>query len=313
METNTYTLPWTTLIVRRKFNIVCPIHGTFSQTPASHLSGCGCSLCGKELTQQHNREQRLTQDQFVERSRSIHGNRYNYPNAYVSSKTKIGIMCPVHGAFYQTPESHMRGDGCPKCALDLASINLRMTKEEFVSRSRLIHTHSLYTYNEFMYINARTSGKIHCSTHGYFMQTPREHLYKAAGCPMCKRQKLGGRYSTKFCNKNPHLTTSPATIYVLRITTPGESFIKIGITRQPLSRRLSVYPFDNIEVLLEQQMTLREVWDVEQLILRLFAIKSYIPTVHFAGSTECFVDDVDVCREVCYHITQMKRSIDNAM
>ena len=31
-----------------KVNIVCDIHGIFSQSPKSHLRGQGCLLCGRE-------------------------------------------------------------------------------------------------------------------------------------------------------------------------------------------------------------------------------------------------------------------------
>lgn len=53
-------------------------------------------------------------ESFVERSRAKHGDRYDYSQAvYVNTKTKLAIVCPEHGVFWQTPEKHMSGCGCP--------------------------------------------------------------------------------------------------------------------------------------------------------------------------------------------------------
>ena len=40
----------------------------------------------------------------------------NYSNVkYIKAKVKVSIICPKHGEFWQTPDSHLRGNGCPKC------------------------------------------------------------------------------------------------------------------------------------------------------------------------------------------------------
>ena len=35
---------------------------------------------------------------------------------YKNNKTKICIICPEHGEFWQLANSHLKGCGCPKCA-----------------------------------------------------------------------------------------------------------------------------------------------------------------------------------------------------
>lgn len=35
--------------------------------------------------------------------------------AYVTNRVNVCIVCPIHGEFYQTPHSHLSGNGCPKC------------------------------------------------------------------------------------------------------------------------------------------------------------------------------------------------------
>lgn len=45
---------------------------------------------------------------FIQKAVSIHGNKYDYSKAkYVSSHTPVEIICPIHGSFYQEPNSHI--------------------------------------------------------------------------------------------------------------------------------------------------------------------------------------------------------------
>ena len=54
---------------------------------------------------------------FIKKANEVHGNKYDYCKvAYTDSATKVCIICPEHGEFYQTPSAHLRGNICPKCA-----------------------------------------------------------------------------------------------------------------------------------------------------------------------------------------------------
>jgi len=93
---------------RTKVKIICPKHGIFEQEPRHHLSGQKCPTC------QGNKK--LTDDDFIKRSKDIHKNKYDYSLSKINgthSKTKI--ICPKHGIFIQIVDSHLRGHGCPKC------------------------------------------------------------------------------------------------------------------------------------------------------------------------------------------------------
>ena len=48
-------------------------------------------------------------------------------------RTKVGIMCFIHGKFYQYPKGHLRGEGCPTCGSRLKS------KEQFIDDAIRIH------------------------------------------------------------------------------------------------------------------------------------------------------------------------------
>lgn len=69
---------------------------------------------------------RLTQEDFVNRARKVHGNKYDYSKVkYVNSTTKVVITCPIHGDFEQTPANHMRGQGCLCCG------NIKNSQRQF--------------------------------------------------------------------------------------------------------------------------------------------------------------------------------------
>jgi len=98
---------------REKVCIICPIHGEFWQEASSHLKGCGCPKCGKKSSQ---KRQSLNTEQFIERAKKVHGDKYDYSKTeYINSSTKVCIICPIHGEFWQRPKDHTKGIGCPVC------------------------------------------------------------------------------------------------------------------------------------------------------------------------------------------------------
>ena len=94
--------------------IICKKHGEFEQLPDVHLRGCGCPKCGTESMAQ---KQTLTQEEFIKRAKETHGDQYDYSKVnYQGIDTKVEIICPKHGSFWQTPYSHTKQkSGCPKC------------------------------------------------------------------------------------------------------------------------------------------------------------------------------------------------------
>ena len=59
---------------------------------------------------------KLTTEEFIKRAREVHGDKYDYSKVeYVNSRTKICIICPKHGEFWQLPTGHLDGYGCPFC------------------------------------------------------------------------------------------------------------------------------------------------------------------------------------------------------
>lgn len=175
---------------RTKICIVCPIHGEFSQSPSAHLQGHGCPKCGKE-----NLSKKLSQGNsgmgkiFINKANKIHKNKYDYSKVkYVNSKKKINIICPEHGEFWQTPNDHLSGKGCPKCAKIRLSLIRTSTNEKFKQKAKKIHNEK-YDYSKVNYINNKTKVCIICPVHGEFWQKPIHHL-QGCGCPKCNMSHL---------------------------------------------------------------------------------------------------------------------------
>lgn len=100
---------WDTRIV-----ITCPKHGDFEVLPNHFLRYKGCPKCSAES---HAKYMQKSLDDFLKDARRIHGTRYDYSRVeYNDSHTKVCIVCPEHGEFWQTPNSHIQGSGCPSCS-----------------------------------------------------------------------------------------------------------------------------------------------------------------------------------------------------
>ena len=157
--------------------IICPEHGEFKQTLHNHVRGQGCPICGKKSAA---KKLAMTKEKFIERARDVHGNRYDYSKVnYINNHTRVCIICPEHGEFWQTPGNHLMGAGCPRCFG-----KIKKTSEEFISDAIKKHG-TKYDYSKVNYINSSTKVCIICPEHGEFWQTPNSHL-RGNGCPVCR-------------------------------------------------------------------------------------------------------------------------------
>lgn len=199
-----------------KIEIICGIdgHGMFLQTPHDHLRGNGCPVC--------NLHKLKTNEQFIKDANITHQNKYDYSKTnYINVKLKIDIICPItnHGLFSQTPNSHLRGAGCPKCAGKLSF-------EEFETLAYYKHKNK-YKYYKCNFINLTTKTKITCLIHGNFYQRPDKHL-SGNSCPRCVIN-----------------ISKPETLWLNQLNIPLENR-NIGIKIPQQKRKLNVDGFEPI-------------------------------------------------------------------
>jgi hypothetical protein len=164
-----------------KVTLICPIHGEFDIVPNAHLMGRGCKKCGTEHSHSLSRK---TAEQFIKEAKEIHGDKYDYSKVdYVNCDTKVCIICPKHGEFWQTPNKHLSGRGCMKCGHEKTAQRQTFTTEQFIKKAKEIHGNK-YDYSKVEYKGYDEDVCIICPTHGEFWQTPDSHL-QGSNCRMC--------------------------------------------------------------------------------------------------------------------------------
>ncbi|ENV76194.1 DUF723 domain-containing protein [Acinetobacter ursingii] len=260
-------------LLGKKVEIVCPEHGSFFQAPQKHIAGQACPKCGGS--------KKLTLLEYIAECTRIHENKYDYSQViYKNGKSKIKIICPIHGEFTQNAFSHKSGCGCPYCAG-----NYTLETEEVIYQFGKVHGER-YDYSKVNYTGAFNEVVIICKEHGEFTQTPKSHK-KGSGCPECA-VTIGHTKESylEYCGKYEGKTH----LYLIKCTNENEEFYKVGISRLGAKIR-----FDSkiklpyyFEVIAEVFGDASLIWDLEKSIHTLMHKQKYKPKLEFHGKTECF-------------------------
>lgn len=142
----------------------------------------------------------LTTEQFIEKANIIHNNKYDYSlTKFINTKTKVKIICPIHGEFEQSHNKHLSKKGCPKCGFISRCKLATSNTETFIEKAIKVHGEK-YDYSNVNYVGKENKVEIKCNKHGIFKQTPHNHL-AGNGCPICKESK-GESIITNFLNEN---------------------------------------------------------------------------------------------------------------
>lgn len=263
--------------VAEKVTIVCPIHGKFTQRVAEHLKGAGCNKCG-ELNSA--KKQAKSNNLFITEAKIIHNNAYDYSlTDYSNAYTKIKIICPTHGEFEQTPNSHLSGSGCQKCAYANNPQNTPYTTEQFIENSKKVHG-KLYDYNKTIYTNANEKVIITCKIHGDFIKCASHHI-EGQGCQTCAKYGFD--------------QTKPAYLYYLKITTEDNQILyKIGITNRTVNERFQLNDLSKIEIIKQKLYENgQDALEWETKLKRKYKEYQYKgPDILSSGNTELFTKDI---------------------
>ena len=242
---------------------------------------------------------------FIKKALDKHGNKFLYDKTiYIDFKTEILVGCNVCKTyFYQKPTNHLKNCGnnfCPVCPNSLIKekiikpkskidrAHLRKTTENFIKEAKLIHSLS-YDYSQSQYIKKDIKLTIRCVKHNYvFEQTPNSHL-RGSGCPICGKENSGWNRSN-FKEKCIKYNNGFGILYLVKCFNENEEFYKIGRTSQSIKKRLgnkNYLPY-NYEVVQEIQDSPENIFNLENLLHRLYKDYSYLPLLDFKGKTECY-------------------------
>lgn len=155
---------------REKLEVKCISCGyQWEAIPASLLRGSGCVVCAGL--------KRLTTDEFIAKLSSI-SPQIEVLGEYANTSTKIQVRDNLCGHEWSaSPNSLMRGSGCPICAR-----NTRKSTEQFIEEMQTINP-SIRIIGE--YINARTKIAVFCTECGRNFSITPNSLMNGHGCKEC--------------------------------------------------------------------------------------------------------------------------------
>lgn len=131
--------------------IVCPIHGSFYMRPHNHLKGQGCPLCANKEKGAYRKN---NTENFIKRATEKHNGKYDYSKVeYVNNHTKVCIICPEHGEFWQKPNDHLRGIGCFQCGR-----KYNLTEKEVLEALQTKFKNVIYQYKP-SFLHGKTSAQ----------------------------------------------------------------------------------------------------------------------------------------------------------
>ena len=162
--------------VNVKIKHKCKYGHTYNQSPSHHLTGSGCPICKINNVKKSSKKYKI---ECKEKGLDL-------PiEDYINNSTKIRHKCK-HGHIYkQSPNSHLRGRGCPICN------NTKKSHEQYLKECK----EKGYDLPIEGYINNSTKIKHKCSKGHVYSQSPIHHL-NGSGCPICKGNKK--KFSEKY-------------------------------------------------------------------------------------------------------------------
>lgn len=167
--------------------ITCQKHGDVTMHPFSHISGCGCTLCSRELNATSHK---YTTKEFVAKARSIYGEKYDYSRVlYKHSLKKVTVICPIHGPFEIRPSNHINNkQGCPECGNESTGNKQKRTKDEFLALVSKKKGFENYDFSEVVnFKNKKQKVRVTCNKHGPYTKSTEDILEsRYFGCRSCK-------------------------------------------------------------------------------------------------------------------------------
>ena len=176
--------------MNQKLSFICPTHGVMQMDAKNLMSGKKCYQCSLAARGQPRMTQRKVLDKFV----AAHGEAYGYDDVvYAGQQTPVAIECRLHGTFWQKPEYHWTGSGCPSCFSEFRrGAAQRDTLESFIEKATDVWG-SAFDFTGVVYVNSQTPIAVTCTTHAAPCETRPNWLLNGQNpCPKCNHMKSAG-------------------------------------------------------------------------------------------------------------------------
>jgi len=266
-----------------KVEILCNIHGSFLQSATSHLSGVGCPVCGRiKSDKSRANKNRLG---FVQKCEKIHPTLSFKKTVYKNPKIKVIVICPIHGEYATFPYNVLKGHGCNSCSV--GAVTKKKRENGLLDKCSLSHN-NFYDYSLVdLSLPQESLQRIICPIHGEFKQSLQHHKrgHKCAKCAVEMQPRIGFSLSQWKDYQNNRI----ARVYFVRLYNDTESFYKVGITYQPLKRRLRQFPYEVEIINVKEYIDAVIAFKIEKRFKKMFKSRQYKPMVKFGGWTECYL------------------------
>lgn len=157
--------------------------------------GQGCPICAikrrSEKISKILKGRHEDNDKWVSECNEKHCSKYDYSLVDLGNRNsdgKVPIIChelddngKEHGIFWQRPNQHKFGKGCPKCRY--------LTNDEIIKRAKKIHGENTFDYSLLNYEGKDKKVDIKCNTCGNIFKTLPHNLLSGRGCPYCHRTR----------------------------------------------------------------------------------------------------------------------------
>lgn len=140
---------------------------------------------------------------FIEKAKAKHNDLYSYDEtSYENIRTPVTIICSIHGRFSQTPDKHLRGRGCRKCA----DAEKRKSSDDYIQGFNKFHNNAYEYPNMKEWKNCKDKIPIWCPKHEHtFFQRIDQHLTRMASCEYCKKENKYKKLQNAFIEKSKQL------------------------------------------------------------------------------------------------------------
>lgn len=237
-------------------------------TPNSILNGKGCPLCASN--------QKKTHEQYE--AELLSNSIFYVPiEPYKGALTNILHECLEGHQWKASPVNVLRGSGCPTCYSVKKSF--RQTKTHAQYEQELFEKELEYWPVE-PYKGSLTKILHECIEGHQWPATPTSIL-NGRGCPTCATHGF-----------NPDL---PSILYYIKLDKFPESFYKIGITNNSISKRFEKDKDKTITVLLEKHFDKGSYAAKEEkgILEKYKALRQKVPGfLKSGGNTELFEEDI---------------------
>lgn len=208
---------------------------------------------------------------------------------YDAIHTPTKITCKFHGELEVRPSNILNSKFvCKGCLGEYMSGISTIDTQRFIEKCKKVHG-DRYDYSKTKYTGNKNYVTVTCLEHGDFQVLARTHSSEsqACGCAKCRTHGGGGYSRSEY----KHLCPEGSYVYVMKMSSETEEYLKIGISKNVRSRAKTFRRISGCNVDMIHQEFYKDAgdaWDVELMLHREFKEHSHTPKVSFKGETECF-------------------------